>query len=173
MEVKSTAVQRLLLQQINLPVKGGRYHGRSNIRIPLSRTASGRLSFWSTKNPGGADRRTVPRFCLQLTFKCLPLVEASRKTGMATRSQQRWRNIKSLDHVPGRNAPGLNAYSFPKILFSDRAIESPVNSFEYKTTSMVSRFQCLILACKTHFEVDYIWTPIGLQRIITPERWVI
>lgn len=69
-------------------------------------------------------------------------------------------NGETLEQVPGSNAPGLNAYSFPKIPFGDRAIHGLLNALathpNIKLRAWCLGFQCLILACKPHFEADYI-----------------
>ncbi|XP_055530487.1 baculoviral IAP repeat-containing protein 6 isoform X3 [Wyeomyia smithii] len=69
-------------------------------------------------------------------------------------------NGETLEQVPGSNAPGLNAYSFPKIPFGDRAVHGLLNALathpNIKLRAWCLGFQCLILACKPHFEADYI-----------------
>ncbi|XP_053681780.1 baculoviral IAP repeat-containing protein 6 isoform X2 [Sabethes cyaneus] len=69
-------------------------------------------------------------------------------------------NGETLEQVPGSNAPGLNAYSFPKIPFGDRAIHGLLNALathpNIKLRAWCLGFQCLILACKPHFEADYM-----------------
>ncbi|XP_021713192.1 baculoviral IAP repeat-containing protein 6 isoform X3 [Aedes aegypti] len=69
-------------------------------------------------------------------------------------------NGETLEQVPGSNAPGLNAYSFPKIPFGDRAVHGLLKALathpNIKLRAWCLGFQCLILACKPHFEADYI-----------------
>ncbi|XP_058811824.1 baculoviral IAP repeat-containing protein 6 isoform X3 [Topomyia yanbarensis] len=69
-------------------------------------------------------------------------------------------NGETLEQVPGSNAPGLNAYSFPKIPFGDRAVHGLLKALashpNIKLRAWCLGFQCLILACKPHFEADYM-----------------
>ncbi|XP_062702655.1 baculoviral IAP repeat-containing protein 6 isoform X3 [Aedes albopictus] len=69
-------------------------------------------------------------------------------------------NGETLEQVPGSSAPGLNAYSFPKIPFGDRAVHGLLKALathpNIKLRAWCLGFQCLILACKPHFEADYI-----------------
>lgn len=69
-------------------------------------------------------------------------------------------NGETLEQVPGNSGTGLNAYSFPKIPFGDRAVHGLLKALathpNIKLRAWCLGFQCLILACKPHFEADYI-----------------
>uniref|UniRef100_A0A1Q3FEM5 Dual E2 ubiquitin-conjugating enzyme/E3 ubiquitin-protein ligase BIRC6 n=1 Tax=Culex tarsalis TaxID=7177 RepID=A0A1Q3FEM5_CULTA len=69
-------------------------------------------------------------------------------------------NGETLEQMPGSSAPGLNAYSFPKIPFGDRAVHGLLKALathpNIKLRAWCLGFQCLILACKPHFEADYL-----------------
>uniref|UniRef100_A0A2M4B0Q4 Putative secreted protein n=1 Tax=Anopheles triannulatus TaxID=58253 RepID=A0A2M4B0Q4_9DIPT len=71
-------------------------------------------------------------------------------------------NGETLEHMPGSSATGLNPYSFPKIPFGDRAVRGLIRALathpSVKLRAWCLGFQCLILACKPHFEADCLET---------------